>query len=144
MAKSNKRRATRPQRGIADCYLVPLLLLLVVGGSAAWFAWSRVYGMSDEDGKFFGTLKNGLPEGRGTMKWRTGKFYVGDWREGKMSGDGRLSFPDGECDPLDCLRSLRTWLSPPLPGRRRCLPGRAARWAPHRSWQLSFWQRQQV
>jgi len=36
-----------------------------------------------------------LPDGTGTMTWSDGRKYVGQFREGKMQGTGKMTHPDG-------------------------------------------------
>ena len=95
------RRAARPEQGAAgylSSSLLPALLLLVV--AAAGLAWRRLSDqamqrVSDNDGTYVGGLKSGLREGHGTMEWRNGNVYVGEWQRGGMTGQGKLRFADG-------------------------------------------------
>jgi len=41
--------------------------------------------MIGED-KYTGTMKNGAPEGKGTMKYANGDSYEGEWKDGKKNG----------------------------------------------------------
>jgi hypothetical protein len=45
---------------------------------------------------YTGTLRNGRMEGQGTYIDRTGLHYEGQWRNGVMSGLGRLKLPAGD------------------------------------------------
>jgi hypothetical protein len=36
------------------------------------------------------------PDGAGTMTWPDGRVYVGQFSDGKMDGPGRLTYPDGK------------------------------------------------
>ncbi|WP_172200595.1 hypothetical protein [Saccharibacillus qingshengii] len=38
---------------------------------------------------YYGEVKNGQPNGRGTIKWSAGKQYSGDFHAGKRSGTGK-------------------------------------------------------
>ena len=38
---------------------------------------------------YYGEVKNGVPHGRGTMKWGDGKQYSGDFANGKRTGSGK-------------------------------------------------------
>jgi hypothetical protein len=40
------------------------------------------------DDKYTGTLKNGVPEGNGIMKYANGDTYDGEWKDGKKNGYG--------------------------------------------------------
>jgi len=51
--------------------------------------------VSDKDGTYVGGLKSGLREGHGTMEWKNGNVYVGEWQRGGMTGQGKLRFADG-------------------------------------------------
>ena len=42
-------------------------------------------------GQFFQDKKHG----QGTHTWRDGKKYVGEWKEGKRDGIGKMSYKDG-------------------------------------------------
>lgn len=37
-----------------------------------------------------------LPEGTGTMTWPDGRKYVGQFKDGKMEGTGKMTYPDGK------------------------------------------------
>jgi hypothetical protein len=37
-----------------------------------------------------------LPEGKGTMTWPDGHTYVGRFRNGKMHGQGKITYPNGQ------------------------------------------------
>ena len=95
------RRAARPGQGAAGYLASPALpvLLFVVAG-AAGLAWTRLSDpatqrVSDKDGTYVGALKAGLRDGHGTMEWRNGNVYVGEWQRGEMTGQGTLRFADG-------------------------------------------------
>ena len=40
------------------------------------------------DDKYSGTMKDGLPEGKGLMKYANGDTYDGEFKEGKKNGFG--------------------------------------------------------
>ncbi|WP_025683732.1 hypothetical protein [Paenibacillus maysiensis] len=40
-------------------------------------------------GNYYGEIKNGKPNGKGTMHWGKNKSYSGDWVNGKRSGQGK-------------------------------------------------------
>ncbi|WP_339180303.1 hypothetical protein MHB43_30490 [Paenibacillus sp. FSL H8-0317] len=41
-------------------------------------------------GNYYGEVKNGKPNGKGTMQWGANKTYSGDWVDGKRSGYGKF------------------------------------------------------
>ena len=45
-----------------------------------------------EDGtKYYGQLKNALPNGFGTQSYKNGtKLYIGNWKDGNYYGNGTL------------------------------------------------------
>lgn len=45
--------------------------------------------------RYDGNIKDGLPDGRGTMYWADKSVYEGEWAEGKMNGEGIMTRPDG-------------------------------------------------
>lgn len=51
------------------------------------------------DGKqkliYSGNLLNGMPHGKGTVKWADGSEYVGEWKEGRKQGQGTYTWADG-------------------------------------------------
>lgn len=46
----------------------------------------------DKEGRAYykGQLKAGRFHGKGTMRWSNGTEYIGEWRKGRMEGEGRL------------------------------------------------------
>lgn len=40
---------------------------------------------------YYGEVKNGKPNGKGTAKWGESKLYSGDWVDGKRQGQGKYS-----------------------------------------------------
>ena len=46
-------------------------------------------------GKYFGQVKNGLPEGKGTMYWTNGDRYEGEWKNGLKEGRGIMYWNNG-------------------------------------------------
>lgn len=49
--------------------------------------------MKTEYGDYVGGFKNGVMEGQGRFLWNDGKYYQGEFKEGKMWGKGFLIFP---------------------------------------------------
>lgn len=45
--------------------------------------------------RYDGNIKNGLPDGQGTMYWADKSVYTGQWADGKMHGEGMMTRPDG-------------------------------------------------
>ena len=45
---------------------------------------------------YVGDVRNGRPDGEGRLKTRDGLVYVGAWRGGAMEGEGRIRFASGE------------------------------------------------
>jgi hypothetical protein len=45
--------------------------------------------------KYAGALKDGLPEGKGSLTWSDGTKYAGALKNGLPNGQGMLTFPDG-------------------------------------------------
>ena len=39
-----------------------------------------------------------LPHGDGTMTWPDGRKYVGQFRDGQMEGQGKMTYPDGKVE----------------------------------------------
>ena len=99
--------------------------------------------ISDKDGKYVGVLKGGLREGHGTMKWRNGNVYEGEWRHGKMTGHGKLSFPDGAAFSTAALQAMHT-SHPAIARYRCCIRGHVAGRASPGARQLCLRQRQRV
>jgi len=56
-------------------------------------------GLENEDnrdiGKYEGEIKNGLPNGQGTVTLNDGEKYVGEWKDGKNYGQGTFYYTDG-------------------------------------------------
>ena len=49
------------------------------------------------DGSVYtGTLKNGVPEGTGELKYPNGNRYSGEFRAGKFEGTGEFHWSDGQ------------------------------------------------
>jgi len=46
-------------------------------------------------GKYNGDLNDGKPDGKGSLKYENGDFYIGSWVEGKIEGKGTYQFQDG-------------------------------------------------
>ena len=47
--------------------------------------------------EYIGEWKNGLISGRGILIWANGKNYNGEWENGVRKGDGVFTLPDGSC-----------------------------------------------
>ena len=68
-----------------------ILFLRVENGEQKWFE----KGNEDSDGKYIGEIKNGKPNGTGTITSPDGKKYVGVFKDGKEHGKGTYTYPDG-------------------------------------------------
>jgi len=71
-----------------------ILFLRVKNGEQKWFE----NGNEDSDGKYIGEIKNGKPNGTGTITSPDGKKYEGEFKDGKEHGQGILTIPDGFTD----------------------------------------------
>jgi len=49
----------------------------------------------DDGAQYEGQMKDGVPHGRGVMKWPDGGQYDGEWRSGNRDGQGTMKWPDG-------------------------------------------------
>lgn len=57
---------------------------------------SKIHVKTFDDGtQYEGQLKDGIPHGRGVMKWPDGRQYDGEWRSGNRDGQGTMRWPDG-------------------------------------------------
>ena len=66
-------------------------------GKVNWIFWGWVKdGDEKKDGKYFGEIKNGKPNGRGTLSYPNGYKYEGEWKDGEYNGQGTLTWSDGE------------------------------------------------
>src|SRR3972149_9525191 len=45
--------------------------------------------------RYFGDWRDGKPHGRGTATLPSGRTYVGEWRDGEKNGQGTETSPDG-------------------------------------------------
>lgn len=49
------------------------------------------------DGRYRGVYnQDGVPHGRGTMRFNDGSIYEGEWNNGVMEGQGECTYPDGK------------------------------------------------
>ena len=53
-------------------------------------------GIITEHAKYLGELKNGKPNGYGTLSLPNGTIYEGNWEDGKLSGKVFLRFSNGD------------------------------------------------
>jgi hypothetical protein len=49
-----------------------------------------------DESRYYGTLKNGVPEGLGSCSWGDGAKYDGEWRAGLMHGFGTYVWKSGQ------------------------------------------------
>ncbi len=45
--------------------------------------------------KYVGEIKNGLPNGKGTLFWTDGSYYAGEMKDGAIQGTGYIKYSDG-------------------------------------------------
>ncbi|WP_053375330.1 hypothetical protein [Paenibacillus sp. FJAT-27812] len=62
------------------------------GASTASAAAKKEYLVISENVFYYGQLKNGKPNGKGTMTWYPSKTYSGDWVDGKRTGKGKFVY----------------------------------------------------
>ena len=72
----------------------------LVANGAGTLTW-HTKGAADYDRRFTysvfkGVLKNGRPDGEGSLAVRTGLSYTGHWADGEMDGRGVLRFENGD------------------------------------------------
>ena len=60
-------------------------------GVSKWFK----DGNEKSDGKYVGEIRNGVPNGQGTLTSPNGLMYVGEFKNGKGHGQGTFTSPDG-------------------------------------------------
>ena len=68
-----------------------VLFLRLVNGEFRWYK----EGDEDKDGKYEGTILNGIPISEGTLTWPDGEKYTGEWEDGRQNGQGKLTFFSG-------------------------------------------------
>ncbi len=59
------------------------------------WGWHK-YGDEKKDGKYSGEVKNGEPNGQGTVTWFDGAKFVGEFKDGNENGQGTETFPSGQ------------------------------------------------
>tara|TARA_B100000315_G_C14247570_1_gene438166 strand:+ start:268 stop:522 length:255 start_codon:yes stop_codon:yes gene_type:complete len=84
MPKKTKRKMSEISRSQG------VLFLRNVNGEPKWFEDDD----EDNDGKYFGEIENGVPDGQGTFSWSNGDKYVGEWKNGKPNGQGTYTWSD--------------------------------------------------
>ena len=75
--------------------LFPILLAVVVLSSGCDQQGQGVKTVSFGDNEYVGELKDGEPNGQGTMTWISGNKYVGEWQNGKIHGVGTKTWISG-------------------------------------------------
>ena len=68
-----------------------VLFLRSVNGEFRWYK----EGDEVKDGKYEGTILNGIPINEGTLTWPDGEKYTGEWKDGRKNGQGKLTFFSG-------------------------------------------------
>lgn len=48
--------------------------------------------MLEGGGRYEGYMKNGMKNGEGKLQFNDGGYYVGEWRDNKMHGYGKLHY----------------------------------------------------
>jgi hypothetical protein len=61
-----------------------------------------------DGGHYYGSLRDGKPNGRGRMEWDNGARYQGEFANGLFDGRGRLESPNGEIYEGDFEKGERT------------------------------------
>ena len=56
----------------------------------------KTFGDGKVQPKYKGDIKNGKPNGQGTLTLPNGFNYVGEWKDGKKNGQGTVTNSDGE------------------------------------------------
>lgn len=51
-------------------------------------------GIAQGTDRYEGRFSNGMPDGKGIYTWSDGKYYEGQWRDGKREGDGKMVYRD--------------------------------------------------
>ena len=96
MEKGNQAILNHPPTTFSENLLEPQLRKVLfsrkVKGEFKWFK----EGDEDNDIKYEGEIKNGEPNGQGTLTRPTGEKYVGDWKNGEFHGQGTFTFSNGE------------------------------------------------
>ena len=54
------------------------------------------FGEKDTHPKYQGQVKDGKPNGLGSLTYPDGSKYVGEYKDGKRHGQGTYTFPDGK------------------------------------------------
>lgn len=62
---------------------------LATGSTAVHASASKEWVQLTGHAMYYGEVKNGVPHGRGTIKWGDGKQYSGDFSDGKRTGTGK-------------------------------------------------------
>jgi 1-phosphatidylinositol-4-phosphate 5-kinase len=63
-------------------------------GECCDFKW-EVFGQKDINPKYQGQVKDGIPNGQGTLTWSNGNKYVGIWKDGEENGQGTFTYHNG-------------------------------------------------
>jgi len=50
----------------------------------------------NQNGKYYGQMINGFPEGKGVMEYNDGDKYDGEWKNAKFEGRGIYTWKDGD------------------------------------------------
>lgn len=58
------------------------------------------------NGIYEGETRNGLPHGKGILKWDSGDEYRGQWNNGKMTGMGIRYIGDGRGNKFSKMQGV--------------------------------------
>ncbi|WP_342477789.1 hypothetical protein NYE24_00590 [Paenibacillus sp. FSL H7-0350] len=73
-------------------YVISVISLLIIVQSLVTIqvdSASQKTSIKFNNGVYYGEVKNGVPNGKGTISWSENKTYSGDWLNGKRSGYGK-------------------------------------------------------
>lgn len=59
-------------------------------------------------GQYIGTVKNGMPHGKGKFIWKNGDVYEGDWVNNEITGKGKFTWKNGDVYEGDFINAIRS------------------------------------
>jgi len=63
-------------------------------GNTLPYVW-KGFGDKETQPKYQGDVKNGVPNGLGSLTYPDGSKYVGEYKDGEKNGQGTTTYPDG-------------------------------------------------
>ncbi|HUQ75247.1 MAG TPA: C13 family peptidase [Burkholderiales bacterium] len=75
-------------------FRLALVLLLIAAGAHA--ADGLPDAITSDGGRYFGSLRDAKPNGRGRVEWDSGARYAGEFANGRFDGRGRFESASGE------------------------------------------------